>query len=642
MSARRRAPFGSWKSPISADLVAGAAIGLSQVKLDGQDVYWIEARPLENGRNVVVRRAPDGTLEDVTPPPFNARTRAHEYGGGAYTVRRGVVFFTSFEDQQIYRQDPGAAPGALTSSPGRRYADLVLDERRGRVLAIREDHASDAPEAMNALVDVDIESGAERVLASGNDFYSTPRPSPDGALLAWLTWNHPNMPWDGTELWLADLTKNGSLLRPRRVAGGADESIFQPEWSPEGTLVFVSDKSGWWNLYRLRDGRSEPLWPQDAEFGAPQWVFGMSRYAFQSARRLLCAFTRHGIWRLARLDTATGRVEDLDVPYTAIDSVCASADRVVFIGGSPVEADAVVSLDLATKATTVLRRSLFAAIETGHYSVARPVEFPTERGRTAHGLYYAPANPGFEGPPEAKPPLLVSIHGGPTSAATSTLRLGLQFWTSRGFAVLDVNYGGSTGYGREYRRRLEGEWGVVDVEDCVNGALHLAREGLVDGARLAIHGGSAGGYTTLCALAFRDVFKAGASYFGVSDLTIFVRDTHKFESRYLDRLVGPFPERQDLYELRSPLRFADRLSCPVIFFQGLDDKVVPPDQSQKMVDALRGKGVPVAYVAFEGEQHGFRKAQSIRRVWEAELYFYAKVFGFALPEPIEPVAIENL
>ncbi len=642
MKERRAAPFGSWSSPVGADLVAGASIGLSQIVLDGQDVYWIESRPLEGGRNVIVRATSGGGIRDIIPPPFNARTRVHEYGGGAYTVHRGTVFFTNFTDQLLYRVAAGAAPRALTSETRFRHADMIVDDARGRLLAVREDHTVAGREAVNSLAAVDIEGGGESVLVSGNDFYSSPRMNADGSRLAWLTWNHPNMPWDGTELWIAEVARDGSLVRPRRVAGGLEESIFQPEWCPDGTLAFVSDRTGWWNLYRRREDRIEPLWPKEAEFGAPQWVFGMSKYAFQSPRRLVCAYTRHGVWGMARLDTATGRAEELDLSYTSIESVRTVAERVLFVGGSPVEPDSIVSLDLTTKRATVLRSSLFASLDARLFSLPRPVEFPTEQGRTAHGLFYPPQSAEFEGPSGERPPLIVSIHGGPTAAATSTLRLGVQFWTSRGFAVLDVNYGGSTGYGREYRKRLEGLWGVVDVDDCVNGALHMAREGAADEKRLVIHGGSAGGYTTLCALTFRDSFKAGASYFGLSDLTIFAGDTHKFESRYLERLVGPYPQRKDLYEERSPIRYVDRLSCPVIFFQGLDDKVVPPNQAELMVEALRRKGLPVAYVAFEGEQHGFRKAESLRRMFEGELYFYSRVFGFALSEPVEPVEIWNL
>jgi len=426
------------------------------------------------------------------------------------------------------------------------------------------------------------------------------------------------------------------------VAGGGSESIFQPEWSPDGVLYFVSDRTGWWNLYRWHNGSIEPLYEMEAEFGVPQWVFGMSTYAFASARHLICAYTREGSWRLARLDTLTRQLEPIATPYSAISGLRATAERAVFVAGSPVEFPALVQLDLATAQLTVLRRSSTIAVDPGYLAVPQPITFPTEHGLMAHAFFYPPRNRDYVAPPGERPPLLVRCHGGPTAAAASVLNLGIQYWTSRGIAVLVVNYGGSTGYGRAYRERLNGQWGVVDVDDCVNGARYLAERGVVDGNRLAITGGSAGGYTTLCALTFRDVFKAGASYYGISDLEVFVRDTHKFESHYLDRLIGPYPERRDLYHDRSAIHFSDRLSCPVIFFQGLEDKIVPPNQAELMVQALRARGVPVAYLAFPGEQHGFRHAENIKRALEAELYFYSRVFGFQLADPVEPIHIDNL
>jgi dipeptidyl aminopeptidase/acylaminoacyl peptidase len=480
------------------------------------------------------------------------------------------------------------------------------------------------------------------VLVSGNDFYASPRLSPDGTRLAWLTWNHPNMPWDGTELWVAEIAQDGSLTNAQKIAGGPAESIFQPEWSPDSALYFVSDRTGWWNLYRWRDGHVEALTDLEAEFGQPQWVFGMSTYAFVSEREVVCAYTQRGIWHLALLDTKTKKLQRLETPYTELSYVRATSDSVVFRGGSPTEMLSIVRLDLKTQRYEVLRRSSDLALDAGYISPAQPIEFPTEGGRTAHAFFYPPKNKDFQAPPGEKPPLLVLSHGGPTSATTSTLRLEIQFWTSRGFAVVDVNYGGSTGYGRAYRERLKGQWGVVDVDDCVNAAKYLAQQGLVDGERVAIRGGSAGGYTTLCALTFRKFFKAGASYFGVSDLEALDRDTHKFESRYNRSLIGPYPEKRDLYRARSPIHFAEQISCPVIFFQGLEDRVVPPSQSELMVEALRKNKIPVAYIAFEGEQHGFRKAENIKRSLEAELYFYSKVFGFAIADPVEPVPIENL
>jgi dipeptidyl aminopeptidase/acylaminoacyl peptidase len=645
---RQIAPYGSWKSPITADLIVSESIGLGQVAIEGEDTYWIEGRPAESGRNVIVRHTPDGQTSDVTPPPFNVRTRVHEYGGGAFLIIDGSVCFSNFADQRLYRTNAGREPQPVTPKIALRYADGIFDRSHerarssGRIICVREDHTGAGREAINTIASVDLKSGESYVLISGHDFYASPRLSPDGTRLAWLAWNHPNMPWDGTGLWVGKIHADGSLSHAECIAGGIDESIFQPEWSPDGTLYFVSDRTGWWNLYRLRGGQIEPLIEMEAEFGLPQWVFGMRTYAFESAQRIICAYTQQGTWQLASLDTETRKLENIETPYTSISEVHASPGRVVFHGGSPTEPTSIVQLDLATGQIEVLRRSSTVEIDPGYLSSPRAIEFPTENGLTAHAFFYPPHNRDYAAPPDELPPLLVFSHGGPTGTTSSTLRLGVQYWTSRGIAVLDVNYGGSTGYGRAYRQRLEGQWGVVDVDDCANGARHLAARGEVDGDRLIIRGGSAGGYTTLCALTFRNVFKAGASHYGIGDLEALAKETHKFESRYLDRLVGPYPQERDLYVARSPINFTDRLSCPVIFFQGLEDQVVPPNQAEAMVDALREKGVPVAYLPFEGEQHGFRRAENIKRSMEAELYFYSRIFGFELAESIEPVEIENL
>ncbi len=560
--------------------------------------------------------------------------------------RMAIVYFSNFADQRLYRASPGGRPEPVTpATPAceMRYADGVIDRSRGRMICVREDHTAAGQEAVNAIVGLKLDGAdAGQVLVSGNNFYASPRLSPDGRRLAWQTWNHPNMPWDGCELWVAEVTADGALGPAVLVAGGADESIFQPEWSPDGVLHFISDRTGWWNLYRWRDGRVEPLCPMEAEFGEPQWIFGLSTYAFESAGRIVCAYQKNGLERLAMLDTRTSQLTPLERPYTSFFSVRAAPGRVFCIAASPALPSAVVQYDLGTRQWAIVRQSSTAAVDAGYLSPAQAVEFPTENGLTAHGLYYPPRNRDFAAPAGEKPPLLVISHGGPTGATSSALSLSIQYWTSRGIAVLDVNYGGSTGYGREYRNRLRGQWGIVDVDDCANGARYLAEKGEVDGQRLIIRGGSAGGYTTLAALTFRNVFKAGASYYGVSDLEALAVETHKFESRYLDNLIGPYPARRDLYIERSPIYSAERLSCPVIFFQGLEDKVVPPNQAERMVEALRRKGVPVAYVPFEGEQHGFRQAANIKRALDAELYFYSRVFGFALAEPVEPVAIDNL
>ncbi len=647
MTTQHVAPYGAWKSPITSDLIVSQSIALGGGTFDGDDVYWLEGRPAEGGRNVIVRRAPNGATVDVNPAPFNARTRVHEYGGGAVLVDHGSVIFSNFADQRLYRVVPGQTPKAITPEAPLRYADCIMDSARNRLICVREDHSEAAlaehGEVVNTIAALDLNgSEAQHVLVSGNDFYATPRLSPNGNMLAWLTWRHPNMPWDGTELWIAEVQSDGTLANAVLVAGGENESIFQPTWSPDGRLYFASDRSGWWNLYRLGNEGSERLVTMEAEFGAPQWVFGMSTYAFESAERIICTYSKDGIDYLASLDTATKTLTTPDIAYTSIGSIQAAPGKALLRGASPTQAASLILLNLVTGQQTILKRANALEIDPGYLSTPQPIEFPTTGGLTAHGILYPPRNQDYAAPEGEKPPLLVLSHGGPTGATSSALSLGIQYWTSRGFAVLDVNYGGSTGYGRAYRERLNGQWGIIDVDDCANGARYLADQGLVDPARLAIRGGSAGGYTTLCALTFRDVFHAGASHFGVSDLEGLATDTHKFESRYLDRLIGPYPERRDLYAARSPIHHVAHLNCPVIFFQGLEDKVVPPSQAETMVEALRAKGIPVAYLPFEGEQHGFRRAENIKRALDAELYFYGRIFGFELADPVEPVEIENL
>jgi dipeptidyl aminopeptidase/acylaminoacyl peptidase len=639
------AEYGFWKSPITSDLIVAESIPLGQIALSGGDVYWSEGRPSEGGRSVIVRHASnassnnassnnassndgsthDASTSDVNPSPLNARTRVHEYGGGAFLVNGSTVYFSNFKDQRLYRAQADAPPAAITPEAPWRYADGVADHLRDRLISVREDHSAAGGEALNTLAAIDLSGDrGMRVLVEGNDFYSNPRVSPDGSQLAWLTWNHPNMPWDGTELWVAEIEVDGRLSHENQIAGGRAESIFQPEWSPNGELYFVSDRSGWWNLYRYRKGAPEVLIEMQAEFGLPQWVFGQSTYAFESADRIICAYTRNGTSQLASIDTARCAIKPIDTPYTHISQVRARAGKAVFRGGAGRLPAGIVEFDLETGEIQVLRRSFELSADVDRYiSAPEAIEFPTENGLTAHGFFYAPHNPGYEPPAGELPPLIVKSHGGPTGATSGELSLEIQYWTSRGFAVFDVNYGGSTGYGRAYRERLAGQWGIVDVDDCENGAQYLVEQGRADGDRLIIKGGSAGGYTTLAVLTFRDSFQAGASYYGVGDLEALARDTHKFESRYLDGLVGPYPERTDLYRERSPIHSVEQLNAPVIFFQGSEDKVVPPNQAAMMVEALQNKGLPVSYFLFDGEQHGFRGAETIKRTLDAELYFYA-------------------
>jgi dipeptidyl aminopeptidase/acylaminoacyl peptidase len=635
-------PYGTWTSPITAAQIASGAIGLGEVHLHGENIYWLEMRPTESGRYVVVRYGPDGTLEDCLPQGFNARTRVHEYGGGSYLVAEGTVYFTHFPDQRLYRVRAGGEPEPLTPDDALRFADLVWDARRRRIICVREDHTVSG-EPQNTIVSVDAEhGGAGEVLVAGRDFYAAPCLNPEGISMAWIEWSHPHMPWDAAELRVATVQGDGRPGEAAHVAGGRGESAIQPQWSPDGFLHFVSDRTNWWNLYRFRDGRIEALTDLQAEFATPPWVFGMQQYAFASPSRILCAFTRNGTWSLANLDVERRQVTPIQLPYTDISSLQCDGHQAAFLAGSPTEPLSVIRMKLESGRREVLRPSTTISIDPEYLSQPEPIEFPTAGGQTAHALFYPPRNRMFVAPEGERPPLVVMIHGGPTSATTTALRLNIQFYTSRGIAVLDVNYGGSTGYGRAYRERLYGQWGVVDVDDCCAGAAYLATQGRADGSRLAIRGGSAGGYTTLACLAFRTVFTAGASHYGVSDLELLARDTHKFEARYLDTLIGPYPERRDLYIARSPLHHLEGLRRPVIFFQGLEDKVVPPNQAVLMYEALRKRGIPTAYVAFEGEQHGFRKAENIRRALEGELYFFARIFGVAPADPIPSVPIENL
>jgi dipeptidyl aminopeptidase/acylaminoacyl peptidase len=608
--------YGAWPSPLTAARVTAGALRLDHIQLDGDDVYWVEGRASEGGRYVIVKRSAAGTTTDITPALFNVRTRVHEYGGAAYTVDRGTVYFSNFADQRVYRQAPGEAPQPVTLE-GCFYADAAVDRIRNRLIAVREDHAK-AGEPVNAIAAIGLAGGGnplgspEVVLAIGADFYSDPIVSPDGASLAWLQWHHPNMPWDGTELCLAPFNPDGTLGATQIIAGGASESIFQPSWSPDGTLYFVSDRSGWWNLYRLPSegplkvgggpGGVEVVHAMAAEFGKPKWTFSMVTYAFVSAERIAATYSQDGRWKLALIDVRTRSFTPIDLKVQPLESIQAREGALYFIAGSATEANAITRLDLAKRSTSVLRSASAERIDPAWISRAEAVTFKAA-GRDVHAFYYRPTNPEVIAPAGERPPLLVLTHGGPTGATSDVLDSKIQFWTSRGFAVLDVNYSGSTGYGRAYRERLNGQWGIADVDDVVGGATAMVAAGKADPERLIIRGGSAGGYTTLAALTFHQTFKAGASYYGICDLEVLQQDTHKFESRYNESLIGPYPAARDVYVARSPIHFTDRLSCPIILFQGLDDKVVPPNQSAMMAEAVRKKGLKVKYVTFEGEHH---------------------------------------
>ncbi|MDJ0599665.1 MAG: S9 family peptidase [Crocosphaera sp.] len=635
-------PFGSWKSPITSDLIVAKSIKLGGVIFDNDDIYWLEGRPQEKGRNVLVKYSSDGEITEVTPQPFNIRSCVHEYGGGSFLVSNGVVYFVNYQDQRLYQQLPHQDPKPLTPENQCRYADFVLDSSNNRLISVCEDHSHTDRECQNKIISIEFKTGQIITLIEGDDFYSSPRLSPDGKQLAWISWNHPNMPWDGTKLWLGNIESDGSLKDIKWIAGDINEAVNEPKWSPDGQLYYVSDQSGWSNLYCYKANvNNVPIFPFTAEFSYPHWVFGLSTYTFTSKEEIICAFTQEGRWYLGSLKILHKQLSILEVPYSNIASLDSQDKKVVFLASSTIEPTAVIHLDLDLSQSKVLKSSCKINLDTGYFSQPELIEFPTENSLTAYGWYYPPQNKDYTFPDGDLPPLLVKSHGGPTAAATPSFSLKIQYWTSRGFGYLDVNYGGSTGFGKAYRQRLDKNWGIVDVNDCINGANYLVKEGKVDGDRLAISGGSAGGYTTLAALTFHDTFKAGASYYGVSDLESLAKDTHKFESRYLDRLIGKYPEEKEIYEQRSPIHFTEQLSCPVIFLQGLEDKVVPPNQAEMMVNSLKKKGIPVAYITFEEEQHGFRQAENIKYALDSEFYFYSRIFNFTPADNLEPINILN-
>ncbi|QKX18446.1 S9 family peptidase [Microbulbifer sp. YPW1] len=646
-NAPEQAPYGSWRSAISADLLTAGNVRLSESRLFENRAYWLESRPAEKGRSVLVEYDPQSGRRDLLPAPLSVRSKAHEYGGGSYTVADGWVYFVLAADQRIYRMPlNGEVPEPLTAEGNIRYADLIVDRARQRLICVQEDESQSDREAIARIIAIDLrssdtadEAAPFEIIAEGADFYSNPAISPDGKQLSFLQWHHPDMPWDATELMLADLDAKGLFGEARRVAGDGNESIFQPQWSPGGDLYYVSDRSNWWNLYRL--GSDAPIWEKPAEFATPQWVFGMSTYGFVSEEQIFCTFTQNGLWQLAIIDLKNGTSELVPHPGCDFESISCTPGKALMIAGSADSLPEITLYSVETGQFQSIAQSGNLALPTSTFARAEPVSFQVA-DREVHGFYYPPTNPGFNAPEGELPPLIVFSHGGPTGATSAALNLKIQYWTSRGIAILDVNYSGSTGYGRDYRDRLADNWGIIDVEDVCAGAEYLVKKGLADPQRLLIKGGSAGGYTVLAALAFHDTFSAGASHYGIGDLTTLARDTHKFESRYLDKLVGPWPEAESVYRERSPIEHIEKLNCPVIFFQGMEDKVVPPNQAEAMVDALKDRGLPVAYITFAEEGHGFRSADSIKMALEGELEFYSRIFEFPLPSPGPGIDIHNL
>ncbi len=617
-------PYGHWPSPITAELLTAQGVRVSEPQAVSDCIYWLEARPQEKGRTALVRESA-GVRVDILPAPHSIRTRAHEYGGAPYLATSSAIFYVLDSDQRIYRYDLASEKTrAITPEGAYRHTDFCYDHTRGRLIVVREDCTEDAHHPVSAIIVVDLNNDEVHILEQGADFYSNPRLSPNGNQLCFLRWNHPNMPWDGTECVLAHLNLQGDIQRSAVIAGGATESVFQPQWSPTGELFFVSDRSNWWNIYRWTGAEAVAVCVLDAEFATPQWVFGMSCYGFLSSNEILCCFSQRGFWQLGVIDSETNALTKIETEFRNIANIHCCAGVGYCVAAS------------ATKGAQVWRytHGKLSALSDNAQAVpedfiapAQPIEYPTRDGESARGFFYMPKNPKANQSPEQLPPLLVMCHGGPTGATESSLNLKIQFWTSRGFAVLDVNYRGSTGYGRQYRDRLKNNWGITDVIDVCSGVDYLAAQHLIDKNKVAIRGSSAGGYTVLAALTFSDGFKAGASLYGIGDLEALARDTHKFEAHYLDSLVGEYPAQQAIYRQRSPIHHVEQLNCPVIFLQGLQDKVVPPAQAEAMVAALQQKGIMTKYVTFEEEGHGFRQAQNIQRALDEELAFYLTVFS---------------
>ena len=645
MNHRKIASFGSWKSIITSDFVVKETVGLSEIRLDQGDIYWIEMRPKESGRNVLVKYNSEGLNLDITPSEYSVRSRVHEYGGGAVCITNGVTYFVNNKNQLIYRQFGKNDPELISKMQKMRYADLVFDKHRNNIVSVRESHNNGKNEPLNEIVFIDLNNKLnEKVIVTGNDFYSNPRISPDGKNMAWLSWNHPNMPWDGNELWVADLDSEGFLFNKRKIISDK-ESVFQPEWSPDGILYFVSDRNGWWNLHRYNDNQVEIVLEAKAEFGSPMWVFGMSNYVFASSDLIISKYTKNGYWYIGKINLKANTLEEieLDERYDISRSnIEIYQGKIYFGGGSISKIFSIFEFDINTNILNTLKTSMSLDISSNYISKPEPIKFKTSEGANSHAFFYSPCSDDFVADDNEKPPLIVIIHGGPTGSASITLNMEVQFWTSRGFSILDVNYRGSTGYGTKYRKALNGKWGIADVDDCINGVQYLINNNIVDKDKIIIRGGSAGGFTVMTALARSNIFAAGASYYGVSDLEGLLLDTHKFESKYLNTLIAPFPENSDEYYNRSPLNNVTSINTPMIIFQGLEDKIVPPSQSEKILKSLIANGTTVASIFFENEQHGFRNGKNIKKALDAELYFYSKVLKINLLYEVEPIEIINL
>ena len=649
--------FGSWPSKISADQLVAQSLRLAEPRWDGDYLYWLESRPEEKGRNCIVRAKVGGAPKDVLPAPISTRSKANEYGGGCYCVAEGVVYFVAADDQRIYRYDTNLEkpyPEPISREAPFRFADLTFDPHRQRLLAVKENHTKENKEETVSIVSLDALGRDCFTLVEGADFYSSLSLSPSGQFLAWLSWNHPDMPWTNNRCTVAELNADGTIENYQIIAGSAldptPQSLFQPLWDSKDELYIVSDMDNWWRIYHvdndadddqlLRPVLSQP--PTDGEFATPQWVFGLSTWGFLNDNTIIASYVQNGVGKLCTIDIHRHEWHEIKTHWSQFAALVAGDGRAAMIAANYSNAGtlAVWQNDHGEDQWQTIKK-INSTLSPNSLSQPEAISFGPSNEQ-AYGFYYPPFNGNNIGLKGEKPPLIVLVHGGPTAQASTALNIKIQYWCSRGFAVVDVNYRGSTGFGRNFRLSLDRQWGVSDVADVCHATDYLVSRGLADPERTAIKGSSAGGYTVLAALTFSDTFKAGASLYGIGDLESLVLDTHKFESRYLDHLVGQYPEEIDIYHARSPIHHVQNLNCPVIFFQGDEDKVVPPNQAEAMVAALKEKGLPVAYVLFNGEGHGFRQGDNIVRAIESELYFYSKIFGFELGESIEPVVIENL
>lgn len=630
-------PYGSWPSPITADHLIKEALRFGSIAIDPPFFYYIEGRPTEQGRSVLIRGSLSGQHQEILPTTFDVRTKVHEYGGKCILAHKQHLYFVNCHDQDIYLVTAQGEVKRLTQDPSLRYADFSITPDGSFLYAVAERHPKEPAQGKveNMLIQLSLSTLQMEIIASGYDFYAAPRVSPDGTTLAWFCWSHPNMPWDGTELWIGEISPSQTLLNPRKIAGGVEESVTSPQWSPDHVLHFVSDKTGFWNLYRYLDNTITPFYPNPCtiDFGAPHWIFGVERYGFLQDGSLVAIGTLQGEDSLYHLDPKKSAPQRLHLPLTSLSDLYVLQDTLIFKGSSPELPESLLAVYLATQDLKILKTSQPVSINPGY--ISRPVKMtcPTEPRTVTYGFYYPPTHPHSIAPAHSAPPLILRCHGGPTAHVSPRFNLETLYFTSRGFAVFEINYSGSTGYGRDYRNRLRGKWGVMDVQDCVYAACYLCDQGLADPSRLIIKGGSAGGFTTLCAMIFSKTFQAGSCYYGVSDLEALAINTHKMELHYLDRLIGPYPQQKTTYIERSPIHHTQRLSQPIIFFQGAEDRVVPPAQSEKMYQALCQKNIPSAYLLFQHEAHGFRRSETIKKCVETELLFYAQIFHLSLADP---------